>query len=157
MKILDSNLWVTGTLKTNQTAVDLLADIEAGTITSAMDEYILAETLAAFDRVLTGSAHDRTVTTFLVRLHDMEGLIDFPGWQAQRSAQQTTVLEYHRERTAVTMFAQIFDIQAKDAPIIIYSYEYRDYQPTILTNDHSFSKFDPAEYNLANLSMQHIE
>lgn len=78
MKILDSNLWVKGTLKTNQTAVELLEAVEDGQIMTAMNEYILAETLAAFDRVLTGHQHDQVLTAFLRRLHTMEGLREVP-------------------------------------------------------------------------------
>lgn len=157
MKILDSNLWVKGTLKTNQSAVDLLADLEEGTITSVITEYILAETLAAFDRTLTGRAHDQVLTAFLGRLHTMNGLIEMPNWQTQRSNRQSTILEYQRNRTAIMMLAQVLDIQAKDVPILITAYEHREQQPAILTNDKSFAEFDPSAHGLSKLSIHHIE
>lgn len=157
MKILDSNLWVKGTLKTNQNAVDLLADLEEGTITSVLTEYILAETLAAFDRTLTGRTHDHVLTAFLKRLHTMDGLIDRPDWRTQRSSRQSTILEYQRNRTAITMLAQILAIQAKDVPILVTAFEHRDQRPTILTNDKSFAEFDPAAHGLSDLSIQHIK
>jgi citrate synthase len=156
MKILDSNLWVKGTLKTNQTAVDLLAAVADGTITTAMDEYILAEILAAFDRVLTGHRHDQVLTAFLSRLHTMDGLIEVPQWQTQRSTQQQSVLDYQRSRTAITMLAQICTIQAKDAPILVYAYTFRDQTPSVLTNDESFADCEPAQHNLSTLTMQYI-
>ena len=157
MKILDSNLWVKGTLKTNQNAVDLLADLEEGTITSVLTEYILAETLAAFDRVLTGRTHDRVLTAFLGRLQTMEGLTDLPEWRTQRSNRQNTILEYQRNRTAITMLAQVLDIQVKDVPILVTAFEHRDQRPTILTNDESFAEFDPSTHGLSDLSIQYIE
>jgi predicted nucleic acid-binding protein len=157
MKILDSNLWVKGTLKTNQTAVDLLTDLEEGTITSALTEYILAETLAAFDRTLTGRTHDRVLTAFLKRLHTMDGLIDLPDWRTQRSSRQNTILEYQRNRTAIRMLAQVLDVQAKDVPIVVTAFEHRDRYPTILTNDKSFAEFDPSAHGLSDLSIQNIE
>jgi predicted nucleic acid-binding protein len=157
MKVLDSNLWVKGTLKTNQNAVDLLADLEEGTITSVLTEYILAETLAAFDRSLTGQAHDQVLTAFLRRLHTMEGLIERPEWQTQRSTRQSTILEYQRNRTAITMLAKVLDIQVKDVPILVTAFENRDQCPTILTNDKSFAEFDPSAHGLSSLSIWHIE
>ncbi|HET7323417.1 MAG TPA: hypothetical protein VFJ06_03720 [Halococcus sp.] len=157
MKILDSNLWVKGTLKTNQNAVDLLADLEEGTITSVLTEYILAETLAAFDRTLTGRTHDQVLTAFLGRLHTMEGLTELPEWRTQRSSRQNTILEYQRNRTAITMLAQILNIQVKDVPILVTGFEHRDQCPTILTNDKSFAEFDPPAHGLLDLSIQHVE
>lgn len=157
MKLLDSNLWVKGTLKTNQTAVDLLAAIEAGQITAAMNEYILAETLAAFDRVLTGRHHDQVLTAFLRRLHTMDGLREMPQWQTQRSDHQQTLLETQRNRTAIAMLAQVCAIQPKDVPILVYAYEFREQTPTVLTNDAAFAAFEPASHNLPALSMQYIE
>lgn len=91
MKVLDSNLWVKGTLKTNQNAVDLLDDLEAETITAVLTKYILAETLAAFDRTLTGRIHDQVLTAFLKRLQTMEGPAELPEWNTQRSARQIVI------------------------------------------------------------------
>ncbi len=105
MKILDSNLWVKGTLKTNQTAVELLEAVEDGQIMTAMNEYILAETLAAFDRVLTGHQHEQVLTAFLQRLHTMEGLREVPQWQTQRGPPADAPrypAQSHRDRSART-------------------------------------------------------
>lgn len=157
MKILDSNLWVKGTLKTNQTAVDLLTAIEDGTIATAMDEYILAEILAAFDRVLTGRHHEQVLTAFFSRLYAMDGLVEFPRWQTQRSTQQQSILDYQRSRTAIAMLAQICDIQAKDMPILVYAYSFRDQSPSVLTNDAAFAALEPIQYDLAALSIEYIE
>ena len=44
MKILDTNLWVFGTLRTNEQAVELLAEIDRGETTSAINTYKPAET-----------------------------------------------------------------------------------------------------------------
>ena len=44
MKILDTNLWVLGTLRTNEQAVELLAEIDRGETTSAINTYKPAET-----------------------------------------------------------------------------------------------------------------
>lgn len=157
MKILDSNLWVKGTLKTNQTAVELLEAVEDGQIMTAMNEYILAETLAAFDRVLTGHQHDQVLTAFLRRLHTMEGLREVPQWHTQRSAHQQTLLDTQRNRTAIALLAQVCDIQPKDVPILVYAYEFYTHEPSVLTNDAAFAAVTPAEYNLPAISLQYVE
>lgn len=157
MKVLDSNLWVKGTLKTNQNAVDLLAELEEGTITAVLTEYILAETLAAFDRTVTGRTHDQVLTAFLERLHTMEGLTELPEWRTQRSTQQSRILEYQRNRTAIAMLAQVLDVQIKDVPILVTAFEHRDQHPTVLTNDKSFAEFDPSVHGLSDLSIQYVE
>ena len=41
MKILDTNLWVFGTLRTNEQAAELLAEIDRGETTSAINAYML--------------------------------------------------------------------------------------------------------------------
>lgn len=157
MKILDSNLWVKGTLRTNKAATEWLAEIEARTTTSAMDEYILAEVLAAFDRALTGEKRDRVLTAFLNRLHVMDGLVEYPGWHTQRSSRQDSVLDYHRNRTVIRMLVRVFGVQAKDVPILVFAYTFYDQHPTVLTNDESFSGFDPSAHNLPNMSIQYVE
>ena len=47
MKILDTNLWVFGTLRTNEQAAELLAEIDHGETTSAINAYMVQEALAA--------------------------------------------------------------------------------------------------------------
>jgi len=49
VKILDTNLWVFGTLQTNEQAVELLAEID-GETTSAVNAYMLQEALDAVVR-----------------------------------------------------------------------------------------------------------
>ena len=41
MKILDTNLWVFGTLRTNEQAAELLAEIDRGETTSAINAYMV--------------------------------------------------------------------------------------------------------------------
>jgi hypothetical protein len=80
VKILDTNLWVFGTLRTNERAAALLAEIDRGEKTSAINAYMVQEALAAFDRTQSLSSADRDAvkTGFLVRLTRMTGLIEAP-------------------------------------------------------------------------------
>ena len=80
MKILDTNLWVFGTLRTNEQAAELLAEIDRGETTSAINAYMVQEALAAFDRIQNLSATDRDAvkTNFLTQLTRMTGLIEAP-------------------------------------------------------------------------------
>jgi predicted nucleic acid-binding protein len=50
VKILDTNLWVFGTLGTHDRAQTLLDRIESGELTSAINAYMIQEALEAFDR-----------------------------------------------------------------------------------------------------------
>ena len=80
MIVLDSNLWVFGTLGTNDRAESLLREIETGERTSALSAYMLREILTAFERVpeLSPRERDELQTAFCVRLSRMTGLIDAP-------------------------------------------------------------------------------
>ena len=70
MKILDTNLWVFGTLGTHDQAEMLLDRIESGKVTSAINAYMLQEALEAFDRTpnLSATERDGFKTVFLSRL-----------------------------------------------------------------------------------------
>lgn len=80
MKILDTNLWVFGTLGTNDRAERMLDDIERGDTVSAINAYMVQEALDAFDRTpgLTARERDELQTLFLTRLTRMTGLIEAP-------------------------------------------------------------------------------
>jgi hypothetical protein len=90
-------------------------------------------------------------------LYIMDGLIESPDWQTQRSTQQETILEYQRSRPAMRMLATVLDIQVKDVPILVTAFSHRDQHPTVLTNDKSFAECDPSGHGLSNLSIQHVE
>ncbi|WP_431358786.1 hypothetical protein [Halovenus amylolytica] len=70
MKILDTNLWVFGTLGTHAHAETLLDQIESGKTTSAINAYMIQEALEAFDRTpnLSTTERDEFKTVFLSRL-----------------------------------------------------------------------------------------
>jgi len=80
VKILDTNLWVFGTLRTNEQAAELLAAIDRGETTSAINAYMVQEALSAFDRTqsLSPAERDAVKTRFLTRLTRMTGLIEAP-------------------------------------------------------------------------------
>lgn len=154
MYILDSNLWVFGTLKTNQRATALLNEIERGETTSAIDPYILQEVLAAFSRVqgLTPAERDEYRTLFLTRLTRMTGLLEAP---SQRDA-ATASLDDRRHAPETQLLAHVLDIQPKDVPILVLAYRYSDREPTILTNDEAFAALDPAAHGINQLTIEHV-
>jgi predicted nucleic acid-binding protein len=154
MYILDSNLWVFGTLGVNQRATTLLDEIERGETTSAIDAYILQEVLAAFGRVesLTPAERDETRTLFLTRLTRMTGLLEAP---SQPDAADAS-LDDRRHATETRLLAHVLDIQPKDVPILVLAYRYYDRVPTILTNDEAFAAFDPAAHGLDQLTIEHV-
>lgn len=74
MIILDTNLWVFGTLGTNDRATHLLDEIERGDRISAISAYMVQEALNAFDRTpgLLARERDEVKTLFLdsINAHD---------------------------------------------------------------------------------------
>lgn len=154
MKILDSNLWVFGTLQTNDRASELLDEIDHGETTSAISAYMIQEALAAFDRTpgLSPAERDRVKTAFLTRLTRMTGLIEAP---SSRDA-NASLLDEQRSAPAIRTLARVCGIQPKDAPILVLAFKHRDHIPTILTNDVSFAEFEPAAHSLPELTIEHV-
>jgi predicted nucleic acid-binding protein len=154
VKILDTNLWVFGTLRTNEQAAEWLAEIDRGETTSAINAYMVQEALAAFDRTQSLSSADRDTvkTRFLTRLTRMTGLIEAPSSRDVSDA----LLREQRSAPAVQTLARVCGIQPKDVPILVLAFEHRDREPTILTNDESFAAFEPAAHSLPELSIEHV-
>lgn len=154
MKILDTNLWVFGTLQTNEQAANVLGEIDRGETTSAINAYMVQETLAAFDRTQSLSSADRDAvkTRFLTRLTRMTGLIEAPSSRDVRES----LLREQRSASAVQTLARVCEIQAKDVPILVLAFEHCDREPTILTNDESFAAFEPAAHSLPEISIEHV-
>jgi len=154
VKILDTNLWVFGTLRTNEQAAELLAEIDRGETTSAINAYMIQEALAAFDRTQSLSAADRDTvkTTFLTRLTRMTGLIEAP---SSRDVSESLLRE-QRSAPAVQTLARICGIQPKDVPILVLAFEHHDREPAVLTNDESFAEFEPAAHSLPEISIEHV-
>lgn len=155
MKILDTNLWVFGTLGTNDRAVQLLDDIERGETVSAINAYMVQEALNAFDRTpeLTASERDELKTLFLTRLTRMTGLIEAP---SSRDVADS-LLDERRASTHTQLLARITEVQPKDIPIVVLAFEHLDREPIVFTNDADFAAFLPAEYNLPELALKHVD
>jgi len=155
VKILDTNLWVFGTLGTNDRATRLLDEIERGETLSAINAYMLQEALDAFDRTpgLTASERGEVKTLFLARLTRMAGLVEAP---SSRDVSDSLLDEY-RTHTRTQLLARITGVQSKDVPIVVLAFEDRDREPTILTNDAEFAAFSPSEYDLPELALEHVD
>lgn len=155
MKLLDTNLWVFGTLGTNARAERLLADIERGEVTSAINAYMIQEALAAFDRTpgLTGEERDEIKTLFLTRLSRMTGLVAVP----TTGELTESLLAERRANVHTHLIATLTKVQPKDVPILVLAFAHRDRGPTILTNDSDFAAFSPSEHNLPQIRLEHVE
>lgn len=154
MIVLDTNLWVFGTLGTHETAVGLLDEIERGETNSAISAYMVQEALDAFDRTpgLTPSERDEFKTLFLTRLSRMTGLIEAP---SSRDISES-LLDERRSNVQTRLLARVLGIQAKDVPILVLAFEHEDRNPTILTNDGGFAGYEPTEHDLDQISMRHV-
>lgn len=154
MILLDTNLWVFGTLGTNARAERLLDEIEHGETVSAINAYMVQEALDAFDRTpgLTPQQRDEVKTLFLTRLTRMTGLIEAPSSRDAADA----LLNHRRSAPHTQLLARITALQAKDIPILVLAFKHRDRDPTLLTNDADFADFSPSKYNLAEITMEHV-
>ncbi|MWV39252.1 hypothetical protein [Natrialba sp. INN-245] len=155
MKILDTNLWVFGTVGTSDRATQLLDEIERGDTVSAVSAYMVQEALKAFDRMpgLTARERDELKTLFLTRLTRMTGLIEAPSSRDFADS----LLDERRASLHTQSLARITGVQPKDIPIVVLAFEHRDRKPSILTNDAEFAAFDPANYSLPELTLEHVD
>lgn len=155
MKILDTNLWVFGTLGTNGRAERLLDEIERGETVSAISAYMLQEALEAFDRTpgLTAEERDDVKTLFLTRLTRMTGLIEA---LSSRDVVDS-LLDQRRSAVQTQLLARITELQPKDVPILVLAFKHREREPVLLTNDAAFASFSPDEYNLTEITIEHVE
>ncbi|ERH13572.1 MAG: hypothetical protein J07HB67_02612 [halophilic archaeon J07HB67] len=154
MIVLDSNLWVFGTLETNARAERLLDEIETGATTSALSAYMPEEILSAFDRVpgLSGAERDQLVTAFCRRLSLMDGLVEAP---SQRDVTDQ-LLEETRTATQTELLSAVLDVEAKDVPILVLAYRHASREPAVLTNDESFARLDPVEKGISALEVEYV-
>lgn len=155
MKILDTNLWVFGTLGANDRAERLLGEVERGDTVSAINAYMLREALDAFDRTpgLTPTERDDVKTLFLTRMSRMVGLVEVPSSRDLTDS----LLDERRSAARTQLLARVVDRQPKDVPIVVLAFEHRDRDPTILTNDASFAEFDPTTHDLPELAIEHVD
>lgn len=155
MKILDTNLWVFGTLRTNERAAELLDEIDRGETTSAINAYVVQEALEAFGRTegLTAADRDAVKTAFLTRLTRMQGLLEAP---SSRDARESLLRE-RRSAPAIRTLARVCGIQPKDVPILVLAFEHRDRRPTILTNDGEFASIQPETHSLPEITVEHVQ
>jgi predicted nucleic acid-binding protein len=153
MKILDTNLWVFGTLGTHDYAERLLDEIERGETTSAINAYVVQEALNAFDRTagLSPAERDEVKTLFLTRLSRMTGLVEAP---SSRDFADDLLAE-RRSASKTRLLGRVLDTQPKDVPILVLTFEHETRQPTILTNDESFAALQPAEYGLDSITLEY--
>jgi predicted nucleic acid-binding protein len=154
MIILDSNLWVFGSLGRNDQAATLLGDIEQGDTVSAISAYMVQEVLNAFARTpsLSSAERDEVQTAFLTRMHQMTGLIEAPSSRDMTDA----ILTETRTDTYVNFIGQTLTIQPKDVPILILAYKHADREPTILTIDETFAECVPADYNHPAITIDYV-
>ena len=153
MIILDTNLWVFGTLGTDERPESLLDEIERGQRLSAINAYVLEEALAAFDRTpgLTSTERDEIKTRFLTRLTRMAGLLEVPSSHEVSD----TLLADRRRDVHVRLLGRVLDVQSKDVPVLVLAFFHSEREPTILTNDASFADLTPADHRVPEIAISH--
>ena len=155
MKILDTNLWVFGTLGANDRADRLLDEIERGETDSALNAYMVQEALEAFDRTpgLSPRERDEVKTLFLTRLTRMTGLVEAP---SSRDVVDS-LLDQRRSAVQTQLVARVTGLQPKDVPVLVLAFRHREREPRVLTNDAGFASFASDAHNLGEITIEHVE
>ena len=154
MDVLDSNLWVFAFTGTNRHAVELVDEAVDGEREIAVDAYIHGEVVAALTRSsgLTASETDEAVQDFLDLLTGTPSIhTDFTQVDVRGLD-----LDARRMRPQNRLLATVLDVQPKDAPLVTLAFRYYDREPTIHTNDESFSRLVPVEHNLTDIEVTHV-
>jgi predicted nucleic acid-binding protein len=154
MFILDSNLWVFGLLGRHDRAAKLLDEIDRGRTLSAINAYMVQGILNAFERTpqLSPAECDEVQTSFLIRMHQMTGLLEAPSSRDMTAA----VLDETRSNSYVQFIGQALDIQPKDVPILVPAFRYSDREPTVLTNDAAFAECVPGNHNVSEIVIEYV-
>ncbi|QLC35779.1 hypothetical protein EFA46_016100 (plasmid) [Halarchaeum sp. CBA1220] len=153
MDVFDTNIWVFGITETAPEPVRLVEEAESGDRRVVLDAYIFEEVREAFGRSksVPDSDVEATVENFATRVVNSP-YIDGPSTEEVRQMDLGLV----RESPETNLLGDAIGIQAKDVPILRLAYEWRHRDPTIYTNDRSFSQFDPSAYNLPEISMEYV-
>ena len=153
MDVFDTNIWVFGITETAPEPVRLLREAENGDRRVVLDAYIYEEVREALNRATSVPARDveATFENFATRVVNSP-YIDGPGYEAVQQMNLGLV----RESPEANLLGDALGIQAKDVPILRLAYEWRHREPTIYTNDRSFSQFNPAAYNLPEIAMEYV-
>lgn len=155
MIVLDSNVWVRGSYTHDERAVALLEAIDSGEKSTVVDAYIVNEVQAVFDRQRGQRRFTREIIEKAERI--FYELLTRPNVTScsQRAVESLDHIEHRKDRY-VQLLSDVFDIQAKDAPIIALAYQYRDTHPVIYTHDESFAALDPSVHGLSELVVEHV-
>lgn len=155
MIVLDSNVWIRGSYTHNEHAVSLLEAIDSGEKSTIVDAYIINEVQAVFDRQRGQRRFTREIIENAERI--FYELLTRPNVTncSQRAVESMDHIE-HRNNRYVRLLSDVFDVQAKDVPIVALAYQHRDADPVVHTHDESFAALDPSMYGLSELTIEHV-
>lgn len=151
MDVFDTNVWVCALTSQNTTAETLVDEVVQNSREVAVDAYIFQEVLDAFDNSYKRNKANRHKNDFGALVANNKSI----SGPSQSAVSQMDVNRV-RSSNSIRLIATSFSIQAKDAPILCLAYEFRSTSPTVFTCDGPFSKCDPSNHNLPNISIQHI-
>lgn len=154
MRILDSNLWVFAFTGTNRRAARFVEDAVSQGTKIVLDAYIVHEVLEAFERSsrLPGTEANEAMGDFLGLVRKAPCIVrDFT--EAERYEYD---LAGEREQEYNKLLAQILDIQAKDAPVLLLASKYYNASPTIFTNDDDLAELTPDAFGLPNIEVEYV-
>lgn len=150
--IFDSNIWILGLTERNVEATALLQEVWDGDRSVAVSAYIYDEVFEAFDRDLSGADIQQAKNNFSNLVFKSQH-VDGP------ETEEIKNMDLHRVRRAAvpTMMSRVIGVEAKDIPILVLAWQNREDEPTVFTADRPFSRFEPSNYGLDELSIERVD
>lgn len=156
MDVFDSNIWIYGLTRTCDDAVALVEEVIDNPVHVAVSAYIFDEVMENLQRSEESQeVIHRAQTNFATIVHGNH-TIHGP---TQDEIEQIDI-EARRRDPRVQIMSEVFDIQSKDVPILVFAHQFAQQSntpaTTIYTADEEFSQFDPRHY-FENLLMQYVD
>lgn len=150
MDVFDSSVWLWGLLTDEPEPVRLVDDVVDGNRRVAVSAYIHDEVIRGFDRVNRAGIDVGTAQMEFNSTIASRDNVLFPG---QAEVGRTNAPEI-REQPEMRLLGTILQIQAKDAPIVVFAFDI-DEETTLYTADENFA-FTPSEYNIDRLRFEAV-
>lgn len=130
----------------------MLQEVWDGDRSVAVSAYIYDEVFEAFDRDLSGADIQQAKNNFSNLMFKSQ-YVDGP------KTEEIENMDLHRVRHAAvpTMMSRIIGVEAKDIPILVSAWQHREDEPTVFTADRPFSRFEPLNYGLDELSIEQVD
>lgn len=156
MDVFDSNIWIHALTRTCDDAVALVEEVINNPVHVGVSAYIFDEVMENLQRSEESrEVINRAQTNFATITHGNHTIHGPRQEEIERID-----IEAQRRDPRIQIISEVFGIQSKDVPILVYAHQLsqRSNAPvtTIYTADKEFAQFDP-NHHFENLLMQYVD